>query len=1052
MAAWLRYPTIHRDRIVFVVEDDLWSVSSAGGSARRLTTGLGTAARPRFSPDGATLAFDGAEEGVREVYHVDADGGPVRRLTWHGDTATVLGWTPGGEVLYTTAAGQPFPRDTHPYAIDPTSGPPRRLPVGPVAGLHLDGDRAVLCRHSTDLAWWKRYRGGRMGTLWVRDGAEPFRKLGLGQINVAAPCWLAGRLYFVADPAGVPQLVSCRVEGGEALDLTVHSDHADLAVRFPSTDGRSLVYCHGGDLYHLVPGGRPARIEVDVRSQRTERQRRFPSPTTHLEDWDLHPDGHSLALTVRGRAVTLGNWEGAAEVLPTPDGVRHRLTRWVDAERLLVLSDAGGEEALELHGPGTVRRYDGLGHGRVVEVWVDPTGARVAFTDHGHRLYLLSLDDGAAIELDHSTSGPIAGADWSADGNYLAWARPEGPRGQRSRLRLRELASGRVVDVTTGEYFDASPSFDPDGRHLYFVSSREFDPVYETQYFGYAFPRGIGPYLVTLHADARDPFLPDPRPLKGAKADRDKRPIDLDGLAERIVRFPVAEGRYDKIVGLGSGQVLLVRPPLRGTLDRSWYDPGPPKADASLMLWEFDKQELVELTSRISAIRWDRQREHLGIRAGARLRVVAANLDKAQREELKKTDGRADRKSGWIDLQRVRVSVDPGAEWTQMLVEAWRLMRDNYWEPTYGGVDWHAILERYRPLVDRVATRGELSDLVWCMQGELGTSHAYEMGGDYSASPTFRIGRLGADLGWDPDSGAWRITRLVRGEPGDRERSSPLCAPGLGVAVGEVVHEIAGTRLSASVSPDQALANQAGTVVALSLGEPTRRRVVSRTLSDDRPLRYRQWVLENRARVTERTGGRVGYVHVPDMGPGGFAEFHRDFIRESERDALLVDVRFNRGGHVSQLLLARLAQRRLGYRISRWTEPSPYPASSIAGPMLALTNEMAGSDGDIFSHAWKRLGLGPLIGTRTWGGVVGIWPRQMLVDRGITTQPEHATWFDDVGFGLENHGTDPDVVVEVTPDDWANGADPQLDRAIAMLIDALAERPPMPVPPRLPPS
>ncbi|MEQ1505375.1 MAG: S41 family peptidase, partial [Myxococcota bacterium] len=849
-------------------------------------------------------------------------------------------------------------------------------------------------------------------------------------------------------------------DGSTAADLRVHTDHADLAVRWPSSDGATVVYAHGGDLFRLDPSGGPSRrIPIELRGQRAERQRRFPSPVRNLEGWDLHPDGHSLALTVRGRPITLGTWEGPVRQHGVRDGVRYRLARWIDAERLLVTTDEGGEEALEALSVTTSerRRYDGLDHGRVLDLAIDPTGRRAALSDHRNALHVLDLVEGTLRTVDRSSSGAIAGFDWSADGRWLAWSVPLGRGASRAAIRLCDVPGlGEPVDVTSGLYNDLAPSFDPDGHHLYFLSHREFDPVRDALHLDYAFPRAIRPYLVTLRKADRDPFQPDPRPLKGKHAHGERAvdaTIDLDGLADRIVPFPLPEGRYEQIVGVGHGQVLLTRAPLRGMRDRTWYEPGPPKADLQLLVWEFDKQESTELNPRISEIRVDRKRDQLAIRAGARLRVVPSRPDKGAREELRKTEGRTDRKAGWIDLGRIRIPVEPGAEWGQMVREAWRLARDHFWDPSLGGLDWTAIGARYAGLVDRVACRSELSDLVWCLQGELGTSHAYEMGGDYASPPSWRIGRLGADVAWDGAAGGWRIERVIRGEPGDPDRSSPLGGPGIGVEAGAVITAVGGQPVGAERPLDAALVHQAGAPVVLSLRDRAGARdVVVRTLADDRDLRYRDWVVTNRRRVHAATDGRIGYVHVPDMGPNGFAEFHRDYYAEAERAGMIVDVRHNRGGHVSALLLTTLARPRLGYKVSRWFEPYPYPADTVAGPLVALANEMAGSDGDIFTHAWKQLGLGPVIGTRTWGGVVGLRPNQLLVDRAITTQPEFATWFPDVGYGLENHGTEPDIEVHRTPDDWAAGRDPQLDRGIAVALERLAATPPAehPVPPRPP--
>jgi len=330
------------------------------------------------------------------------------------------------------------------------------------------------------------------------------------------------------------------------------------------------------------------------------------------------------------------------------------------------------------------------------------------------------------------------------------------------------------------------------------------------------------------------------------------------------------------------------------------------------------------------------------------------------------------------------------------------------------------------------------------MQGELGTSHAYEFGGDYRPEPSYPQGFLGAEFTWDAEAGGYRITRIVEGAPGEPDAFSPLQLPGIEVRVGDVLKAVNGIPLTPERTPHHALMHQANCEVTLTVqhGEETRT-VMTRALRSEFPARYREWVETNRRRVHEATGGRVGYVHIPDMGAAGYAEFHRLYLSEAAHDALVVDVRFNRGGHVSQLLLEKLARKRIGYDVPRWGQPEPYPSHSVAGPMVMLTNQFAGSDGDIVSHCFKLMGLGPLIGTRTWGGVIGISPHNPLVDGGMTTQPEYSFWFVDVGWGVENYGTDPDIVVHITPQDYAAGRDPQLEKAIEVVLHLLEEKPPL---------
>ena len=417
------------------------------------------------------------------------------------------------------------------------------------------------------------------------------------------------------------------------------------------------------------------------------------------------------------------------------------------------------------------------------------------------------------------------------------------------------------------------------------------------------------------------------------------------------------------------------------------------------------------------------------IRFGRRLRLVKTG-EKADERTEKDPPGRD---SGWVDLSRLRVLVEPPAEWAQMLREGWRLMRDHFWRKDMSGSDWPGLYKRYAPLVDSVGSRSEFSDLVWEMIGELGTSHCYEMGGDYRPEPRYDIGHLGAEYEWS--GRGWKVKRLIRGDAWDEDGGSPLAAPGVGIKEGDVIVAIEGKPAAKETPPGALLLNRAGAEVWLTLAG--RRRVSVKTLYDETRTRYRDWVDANRRRVHEATKGRVGYVHVPDMGPGGFAEFHRAYLAEVDREALIIDVRFNGGGHVSQLLLEKLARKRIGFDVQRWGQPMPYPGDSPAGPLVALTNESAESDGDIFSHCFKLMKLGPLIGKRTWGGVVGIWPRHFLADGSVTTQPEFSFWFKDVGFGVENYGTDPDEVVELLPQDLAKGRDPQLARGIDRALELL---------------
>lgn len=1067
-SGYYRFPAINFESVVFVSEDDLWAVDVAGGMARRLTANLGAISHPHFSPDGTTIAFTGRDEGHNEVYIMPAAGGPTQRLTYLGVSSSAIGWTPDSrKVLFSTDAGCPRDRDNFVQAISVDGGLPEPWPVGPAMSISVaPGSRTVLGRNNNDPARWKRYRGGTAGDLWVdAEGSGEFHRLIQLKGNVARPMWIGDRIFFLSDHEGVGNLYSCTPSGE---DLQRHTHRSDYYVRHPNTDGRRIVYHAGADLYLYTPEtGEDRKIEVDYHSPRVQRQRRFVDAGRYLDSVALHPKGHSLAVTTRGKSFTFGNWEGAVvQQGGATAAARYRLSRWLpDGERIVTVVDLGGVEALAVyHTRDTNASMEpviltGLDIGRPTALEVSTAHDHVALTNHRNEILFVDLTDKSLKVVDRSEYSRIAGFSWSPDGNWLAYG--FSATQYTTAIKLWERATGSTHLVTEPVLHDTDPSFDPQGDFLYFIGQRDLNPVYDSLHFDLGFPRGSRPFLVTLRSDQISPFVPvpgtpqeerkrtetpEPTPEEEATGETATVPetaakpirIDLEGISSRVVAFPVPEGIYGQVAGI-KGKALFTSFPIEGALP-----PDPPNTETApkgtLEQYDFKDQKREVLMSGVSSFSLSMQGKTLLVRAGKRLRVVVAGV----RPDDKLGDTPS-RKSGWIDLGRVRVSVDPGVEWRQMAHEAWRLQRDHFWTEDMSQIDWQAVWNRYEPLIDRVGTRGEFSDLLWEVQGELGTSHAYEMGGDYRPEPSYSVGHLGANYAFDSATEAYIFTRIVQGAPGEARASSPLSGPGANVKSGDKLLAINGRRLDRAVTPYEALVHQAGQEVLLTVqsGDDRPRDVTVRALRSEFPARYREWVETNRKLVHEATGGRVGYVHIPDMGAHGYAEFHRLYLAEVDRDGLIVDVRYNRGGHVSQLLLEKLARKRVGYDIPRWGKPDPYPSYSVAGPLVALTNQFAGSDGDIFSHVFKLKGLGPLIGKRTWGGVVGIWPRHSLADGSITTQPEFSFWFQDVGWGVENFGTEPDIDIDITPQDYAHGRDPQMEKALEVIKEILEKDPPV---------
>ncbi len=1093
-SGYYRYPTIQDDQIVFTCEDDLWVIPGQGGIARRLTSNLGEVSWPLLSPDGQWLAFVGRDEGQAEIYVMPALGGPARRLTYLGGTACQpVAWSPEGKIVLASNAGHWYSRATFLYQVDPQGGAPLPLPYGLASHLAYGTQgRLVIGRIADDPAHWKRYRGGRTGQIWVdANGDGQFGLLRATDGNLAAPMWIGERIYFVSDHEGVGNIYSCQPDG---QDLQRHTDHDDFYARNPATDGERIVYHAGGDLYLVDLNQDTSRVlPVEFYSPQTQRNRKFVDAGPYLEDWALHPSGMATAITARGKVFAFFNWEGAviqygkrpvAEDPASPaTGVRYRLPIWLnDGERLLAVSDEGGEEAFVIFkadNSGDPERLADLDIGRPDEIAVNPAKDQVVFSNHRYELIFVDLETGQRKQIDRGLAGPIDGFDWSPDGQWVVYSVSVSLK--TSVLKLWKVGSEEPVQISEPVLEDYSPVFSPDGEYIYFLSQRIFDPVFDSLQLEMGFPSSVKPYLITLRKDQASPFIPVP-PYAGmpnepddeessskqaedapqalestggdqadgeavteepAEAEQEKdadhlMQIDLEGIQARIIPFPVAEGRYGRIFGTRSGKVIYSRYPVEGMLDDDLDSkPGP---RGSLMVYDFEDQKEDFLVYGISDFGISRDAGWIIYQSRGRLRIIKAG------EKPQEDRSAPGRRTGWLDLDRIKISVLPGAEWRQMFREAWRLQRDQFWTPDMSQVDWLSIHDRYLPLVNRISSRSEFSDLMWEMQGELGTSHAYEFGGDYRSEPNYSQGYLGAEYAFVPEKEGWKITAIHHGDGWASGSDSPLNKPGVNIEVGSILLAINGRPLSEKVSPGKALVNLAEDIVILSVLSPeenTPRQVSVETLHSEIRLRYREWVNHNRQQVHDATQGRMGYVHIPNMGPWGYAEFHRSYLAEVDREGLIVDVRFNSGGYVSPLLLEKLARRRIGYSAARWRQvPRPYPPDSVLGPMVALTNEYAGSDGDIFSHGFKLMGLGLLVGKRTWGGVTGYWPHHSLVDGTMTTQPEVSTWFKDVGWGIENYGADPDIVVDITPQDYANGKDPQLERAVTEGMQALNDRPP----------
>ncbi|MEU2771363.1 S41 family peptidase [Streptomyces sp. NPDC007162] len=1093
--SYLRLPHLHGDLLCFVAEDDLWLTSlDTPGRAWRLTVDRTKVGHPRFSPDGRRVAYTSWRSLVPEIHLTDVDGGPGRQLTYWGSADTrVCGWTPDGDILAVASHGQPFSYFTWAYKVSPDGDPGRKLPWGPVADIQvadLAGERRTLLLTGTpphEPAGWKRYRGGATGRLWLHG-----RRLlaGIGG-HLDAPMFVGDRIAFLSDHEGIGNLYSCAHDGS---DLRRHTDHDAFYARHAASDGTRVVYQCAGDLWlvdDLGPEAEPRRLDVRLSGPRAGRRPYQVPAAQHVDGVSVDETGRASAVVVRGSLYWLTHRDGPARTIADTPGVRVRLPEMLGSTgRIAYVTDAGGEDAIEVaslpraSGDRPPHRLASGRLGRVLELVSDPLGERLAVASHDGRLLLIDMpqDEGAEgaegaesaadpvdsvsadpvesvesvdsadsvdpvdpvdpVELIHSLNGPVRDLAFSPDGSWLTWSHPGIGRTLR-QIKMARISDRLVIDITNGRFEDENPVFTRDGRYLAFLSWRGFDPVYDVHTGDLSFPLGCRPYLVPLSSATPSPFAlsPDGRPAAGGLDPvEDEEPgdgstvtVEVEGLENRVTPFPVAASKYSTMYPVAGGGLVWLRWPISGALGETFANPADTSGRPTLEYFHISKAKKAELVDHLDwfTVSGD----------GTRLVVV----DEGELRAVPSTESGDGDTTVWIDLRRILHEVDPPAEWRQAYAEAGRLIRDYFWDPGMCGIDWDGVLDQYRPLVERVASPDEFADLMRELLGELGTSHAYVTPARRNEGPPHYQrfqGLLGANFA--RREGGWTVQRILPGDSSDSKARSPLA--GTGIREGAVLTHVDGRPVDPVTGPYPLLAGAGGTTVELTFtpgaGEPgPPRRVAVLPLIDERPLRYQDWVAKRREVVREMSGGTCGYLHIPDMGGSGWAQFNRDLRGEVSRPALIVDVRGNAGGHISELVVEKLTRTILGWDLTRNAQPVSYASNAPRGPIVALTDEATSSDGDMITAAIRLLRLGPVVGQRTWGGVVGMTGRHRLGDGTVITVPMNAAWFEEYGWSVENHGVAPDREVLRTPLDWAEGRHVEMDEAIQLALDLLTDHP-----------
>jgi tricorn protease len=1027
METYQLFPDIHLDRIAFVADDEIWEYETGRGSYQKILSNFGAVTNLRFSPDGKHIYFcllRGTEATSSEVFKVSSSGGTPIQVTFFGSPSLgIAGFSKDGKLIVTTDSLSPFRRASELIEIDEDTGSWKPLNLGPATTILYSDKYTILGRNTFDIPNWKHYRGGLRGKIWVRSDGDQFRKLLDLDGNITSITYAGNRIFFTSDYEGTGELYSVDIRG---RDIRKHTSSGTYYARNVRSDGHSIVFQSGGEIFYMADeGSSPEKLNLAPEIGGLQTSMRFADPSHFLTDFSVSPDSFRVSFVSRGHSFVMSPEHGPVVELGSEEKGRIKSLIFIPGSNNTIgISDEDGEDGFSIYDlNGELVRRIKIERGLIRKAYASPDGKKLAFSNSRYELFVLDLSNDSIDLVARSEYGFIDDFSWHRNSKYIAYSFPE----SRSQSSIFVADADRLDAhrVTTGGYRDYSPSFDPKGRYLYYLSQRDLDPVYDKIVFELGYPMAARPYFVTLDEKVKSPLLSNDLTETYSE-------ISFQGITGRVGSFPMEVSDYTRLEAAEESFYTL-KFPVEGSMKYYLWSSA---ERSSGILENFDlKRRRGEIVATgLTDFKLSPDLKHMLIKSQGKFFLM--NLP--QKDIVFPTVADPS-KAVPVDLQRIKLRVHPRSEWKQMFREAWIRMREFYWNPDRIGSFWNDTYTKYEKLLPRITTRYALSDLIREMQGELGTSHSYEIGGEMTTVPNYSIGRLGADFQWN--GSAFMVSRIYCGDESSPGEKSPLLLPGIDVRSGDLLLSVNGIRVGKDMPPNAALLNHSGEDVQLEFYRDGHRTFFTvPAIPDDRSIRYRDWVEDRKKYVHKKTDGKVGYIHIPDMGPNGFNEFHRLLESETKYEGLIVDVRFNGGGHVSQLLLEKLARKRIGFDQPRRGPKIPYPDYSVAGPMIAVTNEFAGSDGDIFSHSWKLFGLGPLVGTRTWGGVVGINTDSTLVDGTIVTQPEFSFSFIDVGFGVENYGTDPTIEVEPSPDDYLKNSDPQLDRAIGEIMEMMKNK------------
>jgi tricorn protease len=1036
----LHKPALSRTQIVFSYAGDLWSVAREGGDARRLTTGPGVETDPVFSPDGTQIAFTGEYDGNVDVYVMPAEGGVPRRLTWHPANDFALGWSRDGKRILFRSARANFSRSNRLFTIplDGAFAEPVPLPMAEEGSFSPDGTHLAYMPVSRAFENWKRYRGGRATYIWIANLADSsVEKIPRQDSNDFNPMWVDERIFFLSDRNGKSTLFSYDTRSRKVAEALKNDG---LDIRSASAGPGAIVYEQFGELKLFdLKSGKTRRVDVRLAGDLPEVRARRVAVDAMAGAADLSPSGARAVFQARGDIFTVPAEKGDVRNLTGTPGVAERSPAWSpDGKWIAYFSDESGEYALH------VRAQDGRGEVRKISLgepgfytaprW-SPDSKKIAYRSQDLRICYVDLEKKTPVEVDrelYQLNEPMADPVWSPDSRWLAYTKE-----LTSHMRAvfaYSLEDGRKVQLTDGMSYAQFPVFDKSGKYLFFTASTDAGPLIDGTMWSFNRPVTSAVYALVLRKDLPNPLEPESDEEKAKPADT-KKPaeketvkvsLDVDRIGRRMLALPIPARNY---VGLAAGKAgvlfLTEGGPLQMAVARG-------AGGATLHKFELATRKTTRMGDGVGGVVISENGEKMLVRQAGKW-IIAGTAQPLKAGE------------GALKLDGMEVYLDPRAEWKQMFREALHIERDFFYDRGLHGLDLQAVAKEFEPYLDTITSRADLSYLFSEMFGRITVGHMYIVGGDMPQAKRVPGGLLGADYGIE--NGRYRFTKVYDGESWSPQLRAPLAVPGVNVVEGEYLLAVNGRELTASDNLYRAFESTAGKSVVIRVGPNPNaegsREVTVVPVENELPLRYIAWIEHNRREVDRLSHGRLAYMHIPDTSTGGYTSFNRYFFAQAGKQGAVVDERFNSGGLAADYVIDYLRREVLNYRTTRDGVDMPTPISGIFGPKAMLINEYAGSGGDAMPWYFRRLKMGPLVGKRTWGGLVGFYsPTPVLIDGGNVSAPSRGFYSPEGNWDVENYGVAADIVVDLDPQLARQGRDSQLEKAVESVMETVAKNPP----------